>query len=145
MSSRTSAYILSSGGQTRRTGSGGIALYSKLGLLGVSFRVKTPSQVWTKEGIEVGIDQWFHIVATWKNGGNMNVYINGTKVDSISSETFTPQAPSVGIMMHAGKPNNGNATTFHSEAAIDEWYVWNSMLSDEHVNQIFHEYFKGKH
>ena len=135
---------MASGGFTCSVNEAGMAIYSKHGLIGIMFRIKNTTQLWWKEGIEVDLDQWFHIAATWSKDKNLNIFLNGTMLHTIGSSTYSPAvSTSVGSDMHVGKPNN--VYDLYAQFTLDEWYVWDNELNNEHIEQIYRSYFKGKY
>ena len=130
MATRNSAHIIISGGHTSRVDPGGMSIYIQSCVLKVSFRVKIPVKRWMKQISEVEYGKWFHTAVTWNEDDVLTVFMNGTKLPSVSSNVAFAISPAVSGM-HIGKPNNANYD--FSEVSIDEWYVWDRHLNEEHV------------
>ena len=136
-------YIISSGGQTRTTASGGISVLMKNGDLMIQIRIMFTSLSWILNLGEISTNQWFHLSATWTKDGNLTGYINGTWQNSVSSESYISQNSIVVSNMHIGKPNNVDTSTYFGEVTLDEWYFWDNVLTTDHIKNLYEGYLRG--
>ena len=136
-------YIISSGGQTRTTASGGISVLIKNLDLIIQIRIMFTSLSWILNLGEISTNQWFHLSATWNKDGNLTGYINGTWQNSVSSESYIPQNNVVVSNMHIGKPNNVDTSTYFGEVTLDEWYFWDNVFTTDHIKNLYEGYLQG--
>ena len=66
-------YILSSGSQTKKLITGGMALITKHGSLRIAFRIRDTAK-WLIDDILIEADQWYHVSATWSKDGYLAWY-----------------------------------------------------------------------
>ena len=88
------------------------------------------------------IGQWFHLGITWSKDADLTVYVNGTQLSPVSSNTYSPSG-SLDSDMHVGKNNGG--TPKYAEVTSDEWYFWEAVLSEEKMKTIFGAYTRNRH
>lgn len=75
--------------------------------------------------------QWYHVVATAQNGGQMRLYVNGV-------EEGTPAAmgtiPTSGDRYYLGSnAGSGFGTTYHLNGAVDELAIYHRVLSSTEI------------
>ena len=131
-------YILSSGGQTKKLITGGMALITKHGSLRIAFRIRDTAK-WLIDDILIEADQWHHVSATWSKDGYLTCYVNGIKRKKVGSSSVFSSSSTVSSVMHVGKPNNNNIK--HGEVSLDDWYFWNRVLSSGDVETVYSMYF----
>ena len=133
--------LISSGGNGNRVDPAGMAIVvGNLNTINVRFRVRGTKMAWFAEGIPVPSGSWFHVIATWRQDGNLTVFINGSEVMEISSETYLPSTPTIADM-HMGKRNN--AFQSYAKGMVDEVYVWDRKLNASEVLEFLCSYNAG--
>ena len=133
--------LISSGGNGNRVDPAGMAIVvGNLNTINVRFRVRATAMAWLAEGIPVSNGTWFHVITTWRQDRNLTVFINGSEVMDIGSETYPPNSPTI-AGMHMGKRNNA----FHSYAKgmVDEVYVWDRKLNASEALEFLCSYDAG--
>ncbi len=75
--------------------------------------------------------QWTHIAASFRNGGEMKVYLNGALVGETDSGTPTIGFNTGGLSIGTNSWGNGN---LYFEGEIDEVRFWHAELSAETIN-----------
>ena len=98
-------YILSSGGQTGSTATGGIAVFVRDGKLGVEVSIPYTRRRWITENINTESDEWFHLAETLSITGNLTEYVNGTHLPPVTSTSYS-QSGGIRSSMHFAKLNN---------------------------------------
>ena len=137
-------YIISSGGQTRQTATGGISLLMDNGDLVMEYRIMSTRRRWNMNLGKISTNQWFYLAATWHINGNLTGYIDGTWQNSTNSDSYSSETSVVISNMHIGKPNNAGTNTYFGEVTIDEWYFWDSVLTTKHIQNLYDSYLQGK-
>ena len=101
LGSNRTGVLISSGGNGNRVNPGGMAIVvASPNTMSVRFRVRGIARAWAAEGIPVQNGDWFHVIATWRQNGNLTVFINGSKKMDISGATYSPHRPSH-LLRHA--------------------------------------------
>ena len=80
--------------------------------------------------------RWFHLAVVW-DGRVMKVYKNGQLQQTVQASTTDWYQLPFENLMYLGRPNNKNQKRFHGKFAIDEWYFWNNLLSDEEIRSAY--------
>ena len=133
--------LISSGGNGNRVDPAGMAIVvGNLNTINVRFRVRATAMAWLAEGIPVSNGTWFHVIATWRQDGNLTVFINGSEVMEISSETYPPNTPTI-AGMHMGKRNNAFGS--YGKGMVDEVCVWDHKLSVLEAEELYSTYNEG--
>ena len=90
---------------------------------GTSFAWRSPS---------FSLDTWYHLVATKTTGTIGSIYINGVQTDSAGSEValFSYGQDAIGSRRSSEWTNGW-------EGNLDEIGIWNSVLSEQEVTQIY--------
>ena len=134
--------LMSSGGNGNKVDPAGMAiLVGDMNTINIRFRVRSTALAWLAEGIPVSNGSWFHVIATWRQDGNLTVFINCSEVMDISSETYPPSNPSNSAGMHMGKRNNAFGS--YGKGMVDEVYVWGRKLNASEVLQFLGTYDAG--
>ena len=133
-------YILSSGGQTFSVTTGGMALYTKYGYLSIRFVTRTPPKIWAVEDVVVKSDTWHSVALTWRQDGDLTVYLDGKLQRQVSSTKATIVDPEASSVMYVGK-NNIYEGKF-GEVCLDEWFFWGRVLNSQEVRAVYSSYIK---
>ena len=67
----------------------------------------------------------------------MKVYQNGELKETVQPSTTNWRVLSHENRMYLGRPNNNDQKQYHGKFAIDEWYFWNNLLSDEQIRNAY--------
>ena len=133
--------LISSGGNGGRVDPAGMGiLVGNKNTISVRFRVRATMMAWLADFIPVYNGSWFHVIATWKQNGNLTVFINGSEVMEISSETYLPSSPTI-AGMHMGKRNNEFGS--YAKGMVDEVYVWDRKLNASEALEFLRTYDVG--
>ena len=84
-------------------------------------------------GLNVNDGVWRHVALVIDSGGNWKVYLNGVLTRTIANEYYPPSKTRV--LNYLGKSNW--ATDSYSNGAIDEFYVYFSVLSASDVLALY--------
>ncbi len=107
---------------------------------GICFQIGLENYGWTTTssegttGVAVPLNQWSHVVATWKSGDTKKVYINGQLVTNWPTvwngniKYTSDTGMEIGRQPDAGRYFNG---------AIDDLRIYNRALSDSEVQQLY--------
>jgi len=84
-------------------------------------------------GLNVNDGVWRHFVLVIDGGGNWKVYLNGVLIRTYSNEYYPPSKTRV--LNYLGRSNW--ATDSYSNGAIDEFYMFFSVLSASDVQALY--------
>lgn len=105
------------------------------------------NEVYTNEtviryNIDEITDTWIHYAISYRNG-QLNAYVNGQKVGSVPSNVDYALNHNIYLGVNFGVDQNLNPpSTFKGK--IDELYIFNKMLSDTEVNEVYSNDFSPK-
>ena len=130
LSKTSSSYIMSSGGQTTRARGFALVHINKqyvliLGTKDKQWMVKTPTMP----------TDWFKLAFTWKNDGDLKLYINGKMVAS-GKPTNVPRGKDEFTTLTVGRPNNSNTNKYRLGLEVHNVALWESALSDQQIVDI---------
>ena len=108
--------------------------------MSVEIRIKNTMEQWINNLGSMEAYKWFHLAATWNKYSNLTVYINGTELSSVDGVSYTPLTGHVISNMLIGKPNNADDSHHFGEVTIDEWYFWDSILTSDHIKNVYGVY-----
>lgn len=82
-------------------------------------------------------DTWYHVVATYKGGGMMKIYINGSFDSQMSGPPSWDKENSHDLVI--GRHSNHGGTTYggYFFGALDDIRMYNRALTDEEVLQLY--------
>ena len=80
--------------------------------------------------------RWFHLAVVW-DGSVMKIYLNGEVQQTLqgSIKNFDEQIQPRENKMYLGRLTN--MAPKYGKFAIDEWYYWNTKLSDKEIRKIY--------
>jgi len=95
-------------------------------------------------GTNLIIDQWQHIVGTYKENigaePDIKLFINGEEIDSYNCDGYSPAANNKPLYI-GGNPDNDGYAPYEFKGIIDEVRIYNRALSateiQEHYNGTF--------
>jgi len=79
---------------------------------------------------------WYHLVCTWKLGGNKKIYMNGTQISSVTAGTLSGKANSyatIGVSSNADSAGNGNQFV----GQMSDFRIYGSELSADDVADMY--------
>jgi len=85
----------------------------------------------------IPLNQWTHVGLTFSYSSNQAVlrfYINGTPISPITISSITISTQSMSAI---GVYYTGSTTTYYFKGSIDEVAVWNRILSDTEIQQLY--------
>ncbi|MGB5345602.1 MAG: LamG-like jellyroll fold domain-containing protein, partial [Woeseia sp.] len=92
-------------------------------------------------GVPLAIGQWYHVAMTWQAAGastQVQVYVDGTPVDSITAATPTDFQGDVYVGAYNNNFNNAVETPEQFAASsIDELEVYNRALTEAEIQLIY--------
>ena len=109
---------------------------------GIHFQIGLENQGWTSTGTEgstdvtVPLNEWTHVVATWKSGDTKKVYLNGQLASSwntiwTGNIKYTSETElDIGRQSDISRYFNGS---------IDEVRIYNRALSELEIQKLFNE------
>ena len=127
---------MNAGGQNRRVRTATVAVAHERNAVTVAFRVRDGENSGTEWVTTLSAPeyQWFHLAATWRMNGHLNVYQNGLLGSSRTGSNFTPFPSSTNNSMHLGKPSTLH--WWYANVAIDELYIWQHEKSAVEIHEL---------
>ncbi len=80
------------------------------------------------------LNQWVHLVGTFKASEYVRLYVNGDLVDEDTSDVVSTITYEYPLVVGA----RANMDQSHFDGTIDEVHIYNRSLSDDEVQQLFH-------
>ena len=106
----------------------------------VAVRVRsddTHGHQWSTGNIPQRLRQWFHLVVTWIERGNLTVYISGTNRKVV---TYPPEqeweSPTVNSSMYIGARNHETGS-LRGVGRVDELQMWDFVKTPQEVTMLF--------
>lgn len=125
LSNTTSSYIMSSGGQsTKSRGFAVVYLANKYIVI-----LSTKSKQW-KLDTPVLPSGWFNLAFTWREAGQLKLYVNGTHVTSGNPALVSRPLDSF-TTFDIGRPNNSEKPIYRFPLRISNLALWERELSLE--------------
>jgi len=87
---------------------------------------------------QLDTDIWIHIVGTY-DGNTIKIYKNGVLENSKTQDTYTAGA----LPLSIGDDISGSTTDDRWQGAIDEVKVWNRVLTDSEIDNIYNNENSG--
>ena len=127
LSQTTSSYIMSSGGQSTKARGFAVLYLPKSYIVILSTRNKQ----W-KLDTPVLPSGWFNLAFTWRETGQLKLYINGTHV-ATGSPALVSRPQDSFTTFDIGRPNNSEKPLYRFPLKISELALWERELSDKEI------------
>jgi len=127
LSQTTSSYIMSSGGQSTKARGFAVLYLPKSYIVILSTRNKQ----W-KLDTPVLPSGWFNLAFTWRETGQLKLYINGTHV-ATGSPALVSRPQDSFTTFDIGRPNNSEKLLYRFPLKISELALWERELSDKEI------------
>lgn len=103
-------------------------------LVSSKFRFDDSGQ--TSPSTTISANTWYHVVCTWKSGGNKKIYLNGTQISSVTAGTLSGKANSyatIGVSSNADSAGSGNQFL----GQMSDFRIYGSELSADDVADMY--------
>ena len=98
----------------------------------VEYQVLSNISLWTKQGITVPLNQWFHLVVVWSFDRDMALYLNEDPVITVKGHEIPNP-----LILYTSSIRLGNVTNGHDAALMDELQIWFRALDQDYVKTTF--------
>ena len=127
LSDTTSSYIMSSGGQSTKSRGFAVLYFPKRYIVILS----TKNKQW-KLDTPVLPSGWFNLAFTWREAGQLKLYVNGTHVTSSNPALVSRPLDSF-TTFDIGRPNNSEKPLYRFPLMIHDLALWERELSGEEL------------
>ena len=137
-------YILSSGGNADDAFPGGLAIYGPRNrggqkTLDVAVRVWVTENVghaWVSTINPITEERWFHFAMTWNQDGNLTVFINGSKTDSVGRRhpAYDPRRNRVPAVLLFTRIYGQGA---RPNVVFDEMQIWTQEKTAQEIQRLY--------
>ena len=90
----------------------------------------------TRPSNTLSANTWYHVVCTWKSGGNKKIYLNGTQISSVTAGTLSGKANSyatIGVSSNADSAGSGNQFL----GQMSDFRIYGAELSADDVADMY--------
>lgn len=87
----------------------------------------------------IKLNKWYHVVGIIKDWENMDIYLNSHKQSTIYSGYAESLNYSEGKVNFGRYKTSVMRPTFHYEGVIDDFRLYDRILSEKEINKLFHE------
>lgn len=130
LSSNSSSYIMSTGGQT--TKARGFALVHIKNQYVLILGTKTKQ--WILKTPSLPAD-WFNLAFTWENGGQLKLFVDG-KVVASSKALPLMRLQDMFTSFTIGRPNNSHTLKYKLGLEVDDLALWQKALTDQQILDV---------
>ena len=88
-------------------------------------------------GTILGKETWHHVCIGWKENDYAYIWINGTQT---SNSSFGLRSGNAGNRIHIGEKNDYPATNLAGNFTLDEFMIWDGLLTDLNVSNLYNSY-----
>ena len=127
LSQTTSSYIMSSGGQSTKARGFAVLYLPKRYIVILS----TKNKQW-KLDTPVLPSGWFNLAFTWRENGQLKLYVNGTHVASGNPALVSRPLDSFTTFV-IGRPNNSEKPLYRFPLKINDFALWERELSEKDI------------
>lgn len=127
LSNTTSSYIMSSGGQSTASRGFAVVYFPKNYIVILS----TKNKQW-KLDTPVLPSGWFNLAFTWREAGQLKLYVNGTHVAS-SNPALVSRPRDSFTTFDIGRPNNSDKPLYRFPLQISNLALWERELSEQEL------------